>query len=163
LERKLNEAVEAASKMSAMLPDNEEPPQPCSSDAAVVPLVDEEVVIDKRQVATGKVRIQTVSESFEEIASANLEEERVTVTRVPVNRVVTKAPAVRTEEGVTIVPVLEEVLIIEKRLVLREELHIRRDASSETVEVPVRLRRQRAFVERIEASGIQTDTEENIE
>ena len=145
-----------------MLPDTDEPARTCARDDAVVPLLQEEVVIEKRQVATGKVRIQTVSESFEEIASASLEEEQVTVTRVPVDRVVTEAPAVRTENGVTIVPVLEEVLIVEKRLVLREELHIRRDVSTQTIEVPVRLRRQRAFVERVEASGNQTDSEENI-
>ena len=127
----------------------------------VVPLLQEEVVIEKRPVATGKVRIQTLSESFEEIASASLEEDTVTVTRVPVDRVVTEAPAVRTENGVTIVPVLEEILIVEKRLVLREELHIRRDVVTQRIEVPVRLRRQRAVVERIEASVRQTDNEEN--
>lgn len=148
--------------MSSPLPDTDEPAQPPARVEAVVPLLQEDVEIEKRQVTTGKVRIQTVSESYEEIASASLEEERVTVTRVPIDRVVTQAPAVRTENGVTIVPVLEEVLIVEKRLVLREELHIRRDVSTQTVAVPVRLRRQRAMVERIEASGIQTDSEESI-
>ena len=48
----------------------------------------------------------------------------------------------------TIVPVLEEVLIVEKRLVLKEELRIRRSRSQETEEIPVRLRKQRAVVER---------------
>ena len=133
-----------------MLPNKDELGPTRSRDDAVVPLLREEVVIEKRQVATGKVRIQTVSDSFEQIASASLQEEQVTVTRVPIDRVVTKAPAVRTKNGVTIVPVLEEVMIVEKRLVLREELHIRRDVSTQTVEVPVRLRRQRALVERIE-------------
>jgi stress response protein YsnF len=138
-----------------MLPNKDELGPTRSRDDAVVPLLREEVVIGKRQVATGKVRIQTVSDSFEEIASATLQEEQVTVTRVPIDRVVTKAPAVRTENGVTIVPVLEEVMIVEKRLVLREELHIRRDVSTQTVEVPVRLRRQRALVERIEDPALK--------
>jgi stress response protein YsnF len=48
------------------------------------------------------------------------------------------------------VPVLEEVLVVEKRLVLKEELHIRRRATTETVEVPITLRKQRAVVERID-------------
>ena len=59
----------------------------------------------------------------------------------------------RTEEGVTIVPILEEVLFVEKRLVLKEELHIRRRVSSETVEVPVVLRKERAVVERVSPEG----------
>ena len=66
----------------------------------------------------------------------------------------------------TIIPVVEEVLVIEKRLVLKEELHIRRRIATETVEVPVTLRNQRAIVEREtlegsggneEASGGETD------
>jgi stress response protein YsnF len=49
--------------------------------------------------------------------------------------------------GVTIIPVLEEVLVVEKRLVLKREIRIRK-RSSETVEIPVSLRKQRAEVER---------------
>jgi len=61
--------------------------------------------------------------------------------------VVETAPEIRTEGDVTIVPVLEEVLVVEKRLVLKEELHIRRRIETETVEVPVILRKQRAIIE----------------
>ena len=60
------------------------------------------------------------------------------------------APQIRTEGDVTIVPVLEEVLVVEKRLVLKEELHIRRRIITETVEVPVTLHKQRAIVERVD-------------
>ena len=49
----------------------------------------------------------------------------------------------------TIVPVVEEVLFVEKRLVLKEEMHIRRDVKTETVAVPVSLRKQEAVVERV--------------
>jgi stress response protein YsnF len=48
---------------------------------------------------------------------------------------------------------LEEVLVIEKRLVLKEEVHIRQELSHETVEVPITLRKQRAVVERFDAEG----------
>jgi stress response protein YsnF len=70
------------------------------------------------------------------------------VTRVPIDREVDRAPDVRTVDGVLIVPVLEERLVIEKRLVLAEELHIRRDVVREQVETPVTLRKQRAEVVR---------------
>jgi stress response protein YsnF len=55
---------------------------------------------------------------------------------------------IRTEDGVTIIPVLEEVLVVEKRLVLKREIRIRKRSTSETVEIPVSLRQQRAKVER---------------
>jgi hypothetical protein len=41
------------------------------------------------------------------------------------------------------------VLVIEKRLVLKEELHIRRNIRTEDVEIPVELRKQTAEVERV--------------
>ena len=56
--------------------------------------------------------------------------------------------SVRTEDGITIIPVLEEVLVVEKQLVLKREIRIRTRRTSETVEIPVSLRKQRAKVER---------------
>jgi hypothetical protein len=50
--------------------------------------------------------------------------EEADVRRVPVNRIVTEVPQTRQEGEVTIVPVLEEVLVVEKRLLLKEEIHI---------------------------------------
>jgi stress response protein YsnF len=70
-----------------------------------------------------------------------------------VGREVDIAPEVRTEDGVVIVPVLEEVLVVEKRLFLKEELHIRRSVTQEEVEVPITLRKQRAVIERLGPEG----------
>ena len=136
---------------------------PAQSDEFVVPILEEEARVEKRRVTTGKVRIRSVVEEVEEIAAATLDEETVDVTRVPVDRVVDEVPAVRTEDGVTIVPILEEVLFVEKRLVLKEELHIRRRVSSETVEVPVTLRKERAVVERVPPVGDIVSDEERTD
>jgi uncharacterized protein (TIGR02271 family) len=120
------------------------------SEDLILPLVEEVAQIGKRQVTTGKVRVTTVADTVEEIAGAPLPGEEVEVVRVPVDRVVSEAPAMRTEGDVTIVPILEEILVVEKQLVLKEELHIRRRATSEEVEVPVTLRKQRAVIERLD-------------
>jgi uncharacterized protein (TIGR02271 family) len=116
----------------------------------VIPLAEETATVGKRQVVTGRVRMQTVTDTVEELAHADLQQETVEVTRVPIDRIVETTPEVRTEGELTIVPVVEEVLVVEKRLVLKEELHIRRRATTEAVEVPVTLRKQRAVVERID-------------
>jgi stress response protein YsnF len=131
-----------------------------NSDEAVLPLKEETLRVEKRVVATGKVLVRTVADTVEELAEAELEGEEIEVTRVPVGRVVTQAPETRTEDGLTIVPVLEEVLYVEKQLVLKEELHIRRKISTETVSVPVSLRKQRAVVERVELNPNATSAEE---
>ncbi|MCJ2107478.1 YsnF/AvaK domain-containing protein, partial [Methylobacterium sp. E-041] len=62
-------------------------------------------------------------------------------------------PVVREENGVTIIPVLEEILVVEKRLVLREEVHVRQTTADEDVEMPVTLRRQHAVIERVSPEG----------
>ena len=110
-------------------------------------IVEEELRVEKRQVATGRVTVRTTTEISEEVARATLEGETVEVTRVPVNREIDVAPSIRTEGDMTIIPVVEEVVVIEKRLVLKEEIHLRRTVTREDVAVPVKLRKQRARVE----------------
>ncbi len=62
--------------------------------------------------------------------SVNIDEplftDDVSVERVPVNRIVDAVPETRQEGDVTIIPVIEEVITVEKRLLLREEVRIRR-------------------------------------
>jgi stress response protein YsnF len=132
--------------------------QTSPDEVEVIPLAEEELRVGKRQVTRAKVRVHTVVDMVEELARATLDEETVEVTRVPVDRVVDHAPEVRTENGVTIVPILEEVLVVEKRLVLKEELHIRKQVATENVEVPVELRKQRAVVERTPIDEDDTNT-----
>jgi uncharacterized protein (TIGR02271 family) len=123
--------------------------QDLSSDTEVIPIAEEELRLDKRMVTTGKVRVRTSVDIETEMVKATLEGETVEVTRVPIDRIVDHAPDIRTEDDVTIIPILEEVLVVEKRLVLKEELHVHRRRTTEDVETPVELRKQRAVIERV--------------
>ncbi len=121
-----------------------------------IPVIEETARIDKRAVETGRVRVSTRTEAVDQVLRESLRSDTVEVTRVPVNRTLSEGevpPAVREEDGVTIIPVLEEILVVEKRLVLKEEVHVRRSTAAEDVEVPVTLRRQRAVVERVSPDG----------
>lgn len=119
----------------------------------VLPLAEETVRINKRQTISGKVRIRTEASSVEQVVRETLTDETVEVTRVPVGRRVERVPEIRTENGVMMVPVVEERLVIEKQLFVKEELYIRRDVRTETVEVPVTVRSEHAIVERFDADG----------
>ncbi len=143
------------------------PDSPASQDARdviaeteVIPLAEEELRVGKRQVTTGKVRVSTKVDVVEELARATLDTESVEVTRVPVDRMVDEAPSIRTENDVTIIPILEEVLVVEKRLVLKEELHVRKRTTAQEFEAPVQLRKQSAVVERIPADENGTNGHE---
>jgi len=127
----------------------------------VLPLAEETLNVRVRDVVTGRVRMSTVTETFQEVVRQELKGVRAEVARVPVDRTLAPGevpPGPRTEGDVTIIPILEEVVVVEKRLVLKEELHITHTATSETIEVPVELRRQRAVIDRLPGA---TDTEAN--
>ncbi|MGF9758660.1 YsnF/AvaK domain-containing protein [Microvirga sp. 0TCS3.31] len=133
--------------------------QDISPETEVIPLVEEELRIDKRMVTTGKVRVQTRVDVETEMVKATLDGETVEITRVPIDRIVDRAPEIRTEDDVTIIPILEEILVVEKRLVLKEELHVHKRRTTEDVEAPVELRKQRAVIERLPVEDdTNTDT-----
>ena len=93
---------------------------------ARLPVVEERLRVDKRVVEAGTVAVHVTPREREEVVDVPLVEERVEVERVPVNRFVDAAPAVRQEGDVTVIPVLEEVLVVEKRLMLKEEVRLTR-------------------------------------
>lgn len=115
----------------------------------VIPLLAEELKIARKKVLTGGVRVhKTVSEHTQTVDEPTLREE-VEFERVPINQFVSAPPDVRYEDGVMIVPLLEEVLVIEKKLVLREEIRIR--TRRDTLRNPQQfvLRRESATLEQI--------------
>ena len=95
----------------------------------VIALVAEQLKVDIRSVETGRVRIATRVVETDHVVSPPLMREEVEIERVSMNQEVDHALPIREEDGVTIVPVYEEVLIVTKQLVLKEELRIRRRES----------------------------------
>ena len=122
-----------------------------------IPIIEEDAWIEKRPVVTERVSIHTLTDEEQVVVSDELRREQVDITRVPVGREVAEAPAVRVEDDVTIVPVLEERLVVEKRLFLVEELHLRRILEVEAVELPATLRRTRVEVERHGSRASRSD------
>ena len=91
-----------------------------TTSAEIIPVVEETAAVLKREVATRRVRLRTLTDWIEELARPDLHRETVEVTHVPVDRIVETEPAIRSEGEAIIVPVVEEVLFVEKRLVLRK-------------------------------------------
>ena len=114
----------------------------------IIQVVNETATIEKRDVVTGRVRVSTRTDTADELVSATLERGNVEVTRIPINREIDAPPPVRTEGDTTFVPVVEEILVVEKRWVLLEEIQIRQTTKTQAVELPVTLRKQHAVIER---------------
>jgi uncharacterized protein (TIGR02271 family) len=122
-------------------------------DDVAIPLVEERLVTSKRVVETGRVKVRTIVEEEESQVREQLSKDVVDVERVAVNREVESVPPIREEGDTTIIPVVQEVLVVTKKLVVTEELRIRRRQIVEEHSQPVTLRTQRAVVEREESSG----------
>jgi stress response protein YsnF len=117
-----------------------------------VQLIEEKLEVAVQENVTGRIRVRTITETFDEVVRQELRGVRANVVRTPVGRTLEPGevpPAPRTEHGVTIIPIFEEIIVVEKRLVLKEELHIIQEETIEEIEVPVSTRKQRAVVERL--------------
>lgn len=121
-------------------------------ETAAIPLAEERLSVSKRPVER-RVRVRTVTDDVPASFREELIGERVEIQHVAVERELTDWPDIRTEGDVTIIPVVEERLIVEKRLFLVEEVHVRRLQGVEHIEQPVMLRSQRVVVERSETTG----------
>jgi len=113
----------------------------------VIPVIVEEAKIGRRQT-TSTVRFHKKVNEREELIDEPGFHEEVQVDRVEINRVIETPPEPRTEGNTLIIPVLEAVLVVEKRLILKEEVRITK--RRETVHEPqkVKLRAESVEIER---------------
>jgi uncharacterized protein (TIGR02271 family) len=116
-----------------------------------IPVAEEKVQVNKRTTQTGAIRIRKVIQEREEVVDEPLLQQQVNIERVQVNRFVEKPVAIRQHNETTIIPVMEEIVVVEKRLLLKEELHI--TTVTETVRKPqkVSLRNEEVKVEPVES------------
>jgi len=120
-----------------------------------IPLLAERLSVERRRVETGRVVATLTTQHHEQVINEDLVHERVDVERVPIGRTVDAIPPVREEGDTTIIPVVEEVLVIERRLVLKEEVHLRRVRVRETHAASIVTRRQDVTVTRNEQHPAQ--------
>jgi uncharacterized protein (TIGR02271 family) len=120
------------------------------SDAVVIPVVAEQLTVEKRSVVRGTVRVHKRVETHEEVVDTPVTREEVIVERVPINTFVTgDPPLTRTENGMLVIPIFEEVVVIEKRLLLREEVRIAKRKTVSTMSEKALLQREVVEIERV--------------
>jgi uncharacterized protein (TIGR02271 family) len=116
----------------------------------VLPIMEETLTVDTRRVETGRVRIRKVVHEREELVDPPLLREEVSIERVPVNRIVEGPLPVRYEGDTMIISLLEEVLVVDTRLLLTEEVHITTRRTETHTPTRVTLRREEAAIERVD-------------
>ena len=112
----------------------------------------------------GRYRIDVRVVERDQSIEQTLDRQDVEVERIAVGRVVETAPEIRQDGDVMIIPIVEEEVVLVTRLVLREEIHIRKKTTQRTEQFTVTLRSERAEITRTgvddvvsEISGDQHD------
>jgi len=110
-------------------------------------LREEELVARKVLEEVGRVQIRTRTEEFPGRIEVDAVREEVEIEHVPAGEVVAERRKPWEEDGVLVVPVYEEQLVVTKRLVLKEHLRIRRFQTNERQIFEETLRRERLVVD----------------
>jgi len=128
-------------------------PAPASTERVdvlgVIPVIAESVEVGRR-VVEGAVRLRKqVVRSAVDVDEPSVEE-RVTVERIPIDRPLAEPIGIRYDGDVMVVPVVQERLVVEKRLVLVEEIRIRRERYEQRAPRQVEILREQVVVERFD-------------
>lgn len=114
----------------------------------VIPLHAEELDVSTRTVTRERVSVRTTVKERVEHVDIPLAREDLQIERVPVGREVHAAAAPHQQGDTWIIPIYEEVLVVEKRLMLREEVHVKRLRKEVHEQQHVTLRREEVEVDR---------------
>ena len=114
----------------------------------IIPIIEEVATLSTREVETARLRVRTIVEEKTTDVVAQLAKQELLVERRTVEREVAEAPRPYEDGDLLIVPIVEERLVVEKRLFVIEELVVRCVARTEEVHVPATVRTMRAIVER---------------
>lgn len=119
----------------------------------VISLVAEEMDVRRRRLETGVVRITKTVSARDEVVDEPTVREEAHIERVPVNRLVDAPVPVRYENDTMVLSLMEEVLVVEKRLMLTEEVRVTMRQTETREPQTVTLRREDVSVERIESAS----------
>jgi len=133
----------------------------------VIPLLAEEIAVAKQTVETGRVQVARITHEREQLIDELLSRQTAEIERVPIGQHVDTMPAVREEGDTIVIPIVEELLVIERRLFLKEEVHVKRVISTKRHHESVVLRHHEAIVTRLPAetpaTGEATETGERVQ
>ena len=111
-----------------------------------IPLHVEEISVSRREIKKANLQIALVTGTREQLIDEELTHVRVKIERVPIDQTLEAMPPIRQEGDITIIPVVEEIIVVERRLVLKEEVRVRRVSTKEQYHETVVLRQQEAVV-----------------
>ena len=121
-----------------------------------LPVIEEVVHVTKQTVETGKViAAKTIKEEVAEV-SVSLNRDDVIIERIPIGKYIElEAPESRYEEDTLIIPIVKEELVIQKRLVLVEEIRITKRIAKSEFSERVTLRKEEIEIKEVSSNELK--------
>ena len=115
----------------------------------VLPVIEEQLHVDIRQNVTGLVRLEKTVRQYDELVEQDLLQETLSIEHVPLHQYIDEPVTPRQEGDVTIFPVMEEILIVKKQLVLKEEIRVTRQRTQTRHRQAIPLRAENISVQHL--------------
>jgi uncharacterized protein (TIGR02271 family) len=127
--------------------------QPHPGDERVIDLREEQLLADKKLEQMGEIVVRKVVDQRPAELQVDALREELEVVHEAVGQSVSERQAPYEEDGVLVVPVYEEQLVVTKRLMLRERLRVRRISTTEHQVIQDTVKRERLVVEDPQGTG----------
>ncbi len=111
-----------------------------------IPVVEEQVQVDTRVIELGHVSVQKKVDEFLDERVISLRHQQVEVERVPIDRIIDEIIEPYLDGDVYVVPIIEEEIVITRRLRLKEELRVQRTIGHHEESIQTPFRRERVVV-----------------
>jgi uncharacterized protein (TIGR02271 family) len=122
--------------------------------ARIVELREEQLVAHKELRDLGEIELRTEVDEVPGRLEVDAYREEVVVEHETVGQVVSERDKPWEEDGVLVIPIYEEQIVVTKRLVLRERMRVRRVGVTERQLYQDTLRRERLVVEDSQHTGL---------
>jgi uncharacterized protein (TIGR02271 family) len=121
--------------------------------SVVIPVAREEISVSREVVEKGMVNVRKVVRERVEVIDEPMLHDEVDIERVTMNHAVDAPQPPRQEGDVLIIPVYEEVVTVQRKWVLKEEVRLRRREVQTRHREEVVLREEQALIERRAPTG----------
>jgi uncharacterized protein (TIGR02271 family) len=127
--------------------------EPVSEVETTLELREEQLVARKELLEIGEITVRTTFDEVPGRLEVDASREEIVIEHEPVGQVVSEREQPSEHDGVLVMPVYEEQLVVVKRLVLKERLHVRRVSTTERQLFEETLRRERLIIEDPQQTG----------
>jgi len=128
--------------------------KPPATDGSFIPIVEEHLRVGTKIVETGQVNITKKVIAEDVTLDVPVSHEEVIIERREINQYVKDLPPASRQQGeTTILSVFKEVLVVEKKILLVEEVHITKKVVESSVPIVETIRKEEVIVTRTSIDG----------